>query len=440
MNVSENDDANLSLEDIPRDDLYDEQQPVLRFAKILPVASPWGAQSDVCNIRRDGGYSLHDPTEEIVRHRRDKDDAVKLAVKENINAGNTCTSNLTKDQLEKLPVYSHIDRNSRTIRGINASTIASCLFDCLRLNSIQVKYEEDEPGKFKCKTYDFVSFRINMFSFHSDPDEPSIVVEVQRRSGCSLSFQKNRRTLLGAIDGLTSAKEARRSSISHEVRCIDVSCLTCHDGLPIQKEEDDYEAIVSCTLDEIQSYLNSDKCDTQILGLELLTHLTDPLHTPAKIVQVAAMKILRSDEICQSIKAMILEGKIRSKAIEDLDMNLQYEDDFVDHSRQLSLCALLNSFNALTEYLPMILATSEEWMIEKVLPCLLNNLRDVRENVHIALLSAKCLSILAVHSKACRSHMVENNVIEVLKDVVQYGTVWHEDIRKEAESLCMKFT
>jgi hypothetical protein len=147
------------------------------------------------------------------------------------------------------------------------------------------------------------------------------------------------------------------------------------------------------------------------------------------------VKLLQSQEISESIKTLILEGQVRSKAIEDLDMDLQYEDDFVDNARQLSLCILLNCFKAVSEHIPLILENSEGWMTEKILPCLLNNLRDVEENVHIALQATKVLSILNKHSKACRSFMVDNGIVDALGGVVVYGTVWHEEIRREADSL-----
>jgi len=344
--------------------------------------------------------------------------------------------NLAFDKLEVFPAYSYIDRNSRDIKGKTASFIALSLIDYLRLNSIQVKYEEDEPGKFKCRTFDFVSFRINMFAHNLDSNEPSILVEIQRRSGCALSFQKIRRSLLSTMDGLSMDMQqpCRRSSMSHETRCID-SCLNCFEGMPIQMKHDDSEKIAQEALEEIQGHLKSNSTDAQILALELLSHLTNPIHTPVQVVQVAAVKLLQSQEISESIKSLILEGQVRSKAIEDLDMDLQYEDDFVDNARQLSLCIFLNCFKAVSEHIHVILENTQGWMTEKILPCLLNNLRDIEENVHVALISTKVLSILNTHSKACRSFIVDNGIVDALGVVVVYGTVWHEEIRREAESL-----
>jgi len=357
------------------------------------------------------------------------------------SSSETWLKNLTIKELEQFPALAHIDRNSRDIQGKDASVIVSAILNYLRLNSIQVNYEEDDPGKFRCKTFDFVSFHINMFAHDKEGGmEPSILVEIQRRSGCSLSFQNVRRSLLSTIDDITQLDTdtiPRRASISHTTRCID-SCLNCFEGIPIQMKCEDCETIATDALNEIQNHLKSDRTDAQVLALELLAHLTNPMHTPAKIVQVAAFKLLQSQEITDSIKSLILQGQDRSKAFESLDLDLQYEVDFVDNARQLALGILLNCFKAVSDQIPSILSHSGGWMVEKVLPCLLNNLREVEKNVHIALQSIKALTILSANSTECRGFIVHNKIDEVLVHVINYGAEWHDEIKKEAESLRSK--
>lgn len=357
-------------------------------------------------------------------------------------SGESWLKNITIEELEQFPALAHIDRNSRDIQGKDASVIVSAILDYLRQNSIQVNYEEDGPGKFRCKTFDFVSFHINMFAHSKDGStEPSILVEIQRRSGCSLSFQTVRRSLLRTIDDLTqldSETFSRRASISHTTRCID-SCLNCFEGTPLQMKDEDCETIATDALNDIQNHLKSDRTDAQVLALELLAHLTNPVHTPEKIVQVAAFKLLQSQEITDSIKSLILQGRDRSKAFESLDLDLQYEVDFVENARQLALGIFLNCFKAVSDQIPSILSQSGGWMIEKILPCLLNNLREVEKNVHVALLSAKALTILSENSMECRGFMVQNGIDEVLDHVKEYGSEWHDEIKKEAEALRGKF-
>jgi len=356
--------------------------------------------------------------------------------------GNSWVKNLTLERLEPFPAYSYVDRNSRYIQGQKASLIVSTLLNYLRLNSIQVKYEEDSPGKFRCKTFDFVSFRINMFTRHVEGAmEPSVLVEIQRRSGCSISFQKVRRSLLCTMDDLSSTNTetfSRRGSLSHTTRCID-PCLTCFEGIPMEMKHENYDTIAEESLSEIQNHLKSDRTDAQILALELLVHLTNPAHTPIQVVKAAASKLLKSNEISESVKTLIVQGKDRSKELEDLDLDLQYDGDFVDNARQMSLCILLNCFEAMSEYLPEILEDSGGWMIENVIPCLVRNLNEVEMNVHVALQSTRVLAILNNNSEDCRQCMLREGVIEVSKHVVEYGTEWHEEIRNEAALLYRQF-
>merc|ERR1712071_129755 len=91
--------------------------------------------------------------------------------------------------LKPVPEFYPLEQSAVFVEGDVPADIAVRISDCFRYRSIAATYSDKKP-KAKCKTMDGVEFVVQMYYGRGDYNH-GIIVEVQRRSDWTQSFQQD---------------------------------------------------------------------------------------------------------------------------------------------------------------------------------------------------------------------------------------------------------
>ena len=150
--------------------------------------------------------------------------------KQQFDVAPTAGSKWLVQQLEPLPAGFPLERSSRRVNAtgsIVAERITACLFE----RSIETEYNDVE-GKAKCRTLDYVYFRIRLFASSDDTDSITTIVEVQRRKGSAFNFMKDCRAILDAAEGRASSFQTAMPPLKP------ISAMSCLQGVKIDNDDD----------------------------------------------------------------------------------------------------------------------------------------------------------------------------------------------------------
>lgn len=193
------------------------------------------------------------------------------------------------EYLDAIPDFP-LERTHRVVRDVGASEIASRISESLRQQSIDTEYDA-KAAKAKCKTSDYVCFRIRLYA-GGDNAEP-VVVEIQRRCGSSSSFMRTCRAILSAAEG-KSAQESSSPAMSPNFK--PAGEMNFLRSLPPLLRSMDASAESSFALDNAMEMIRSPKRDSNILGLENLASLTDPIKTNPQVALKVSKRLLLGED------------------------------------------------------------------------------------------------------------------------------------------------
>ena len=331
------------------------------------------------------------------------------------------------DPLEQVPVDFPLERTHREIQGASALEVAKRISNALRLLSVDAEYD-DENAKCKCTTSDCVSFRIRLFA--GGEDGLPVVVEVQRRNGSASSFMRVCRKILDGAEGTAVEPETEpaRKKMPPFMKG-PIGKMKCLQGLP---EKLDRDAQMNQDLDKSMELLRSKQKDTNLLGLEGLCHLTDPLKT-------------RPDIALKACKAIMLEAKcvdIRDEIAVMLQKDAFLPEEFDEEgamnlhnqSRHMSLVLLSNALVLTSKDGCLADAVkSLKWFSDFLIPSLLDEVKSFESSANNAYEAACGLTSLATCSDVARRVMDENSAIDDLQSAFNYGSANHELLANESE-------
>jgi hypothetical protein len=331
------------------------------------------------------------------------------------------------DPLEQVPEDFPLERTHREILGASANEVANRISNALRLLSVDAEYD-GEKAKVKCTTNDCVSFRIRLFA--GGEEGFPVVVEVQRRNGSPTSFMRVCRKILDGAEGteIKAETEPARKKMPPFMKA-PIGNMACLKGLPIKV---DCDTRVNSDLEKCMELLRSKQKDTNLLGLENLCHLTDPLKT-------------RPDMALKACKAIMLEPKcvdIREEIGVMLQKDAFLPEEFDDEgalslhhqSRHMSLVLLSNSLVLTSKDDCLASAVkSLKWFSEFLIPSLLDEVKGFESSANNAYEAACGLTSLATCSDIARRVMEENSAVEDLRSAHGFGTRNHELLANECE-------
>jgi hypothetical protein len=331
--------------------------------------------------------------------------------------------------LEQVPADFPLERTHREIYDTDAAEVAGRISKALRLLSVDAVYDGPK-GKAKCTTSDMVSFRIRLYSGGEPGEGLPVVVEVQRRGGSATSFMSVCRKILDGAEGaeIQAATEPSRKKMPPFLKG-SISSMKC---LQSAGPKPDAESLSKSELNKSTDLLRSKNKDSNLLGLENLCLLTDPLKT-------------RMDVALRACKAILLDSP-GAEIREELGVLLQKDaflpEDFdeeatrtiVEKSRHFALILVSNSLlltskdGCLAEALK-----SQKWFGEFLVPSLLDEVKGCAFSANNAYEATCGLTSLAKCSDMAQRLMKENSAVEDLRAAHNFGVHNHELLANEAE-------
>lgn len=349
-----------------------------------------------------------------------------LDVKKEWSASTQVSSwNVKGEDLDMVSEDFPLERTHRMIHGVEPEVVARRITETLRSHSIEAAFD-CQKAKAKCKTADYVSFRIRLLAGGENCDP--VVVEVQRRCGAASSFMKSCRAILNAAEGRSESQVDLPGSLPPNLKPLgQMKCLQ-----NILASEQERSESSRTAIEDVVSMLKSPNRDTNALALENLVSLTDPIKTCA----IASLQVSKS----------LVLGDGKHDIREDL-VTLAERDVFDDadelstHYEQLRTLALSAFANALTSCSKDgCLASSlpeQKWLWDSLVPCLMRELKLASTSATTACSAAACLHCVLGCSADAREQLLARGIKEDLEAACSVGKATHAMLFDEA-SRCLK--
>jgi hypothetical protein len=333
-------------------------------------------------------------------------------------------SNWNIGHLEQVPLGFPLERTHREIHGADSTEVASRISSALQKLSVEAEYD-GEKAKVKCTSLDMVSFRIRLFA--GGEEGLPVVVEVQRRSGPPSSFMKICRQILDGAEGASvESASAPTTKLPPFVKG-SIGSMKCLQSVVVKEEE---KSEISA-LNKSMELLKSQQKDANLLGLENLCMLTDPLKTrPDRALN--ACKSIIIDEQCVELREEIGVILRRDAFLpEEFD---EEEQPLVKKSHHLALLLLSNSLALASKDGCLAIAMeSQKWFADVLIPTLIDEVKSFEVSPNNAYEAACSLTSLANCSDLAKKFMKENSAVEDLRSAHSYGLHNHELLASEAE-------
>lgn len=329
---------------------------------------------------------------------------------------------LKSDKLEPVPVDFPLERTHREIYHVNPCEVASRISDALRVLSIEAEYDCDR-AKAKCRTSDFVSFRIRLYA--GGEDNQPVVVEVQRRSGSGLSFMQSCRAILEAAEGVRLGQMSKKRGPPLVSPIAGMKCL---------QKVPSAEFTSAASLEFVLPLLSSDKRDANILGMEKLSFLTDPVKShPACALRVC--KVIALGDSSFSIREDTLAVLQRDPFVSEFDPDdSESGNSYLEQMRHFALVAFSNAFSMTCKDGSLAEALLEQsWFSESLIPVLLDEVKKARTSPHCAHEAVCSISSFAEASDLGRKVLVEQNGVGILEEAFAVGKECHELLANESK-------
>lgn len=337
--------------------------------------------------------------------------------------------NVKGEDLELVPCDYPLERTHREIMNVTASVVSARISKVLASMSIESEFD-CKKAKAKCKTGDYVGFHIRLYA-GSESGEP-VVVEVQRRCGSVSSFMSTCRAILAAAEGQSAPMTP---SIAKRGPPLPVGQLKCLEP-ELRKDRAAEEAEEA--LDGVIQMLRSTQLDTNLLGIESLVCLTDPIKTSPPVALLVSKSVALGDDkhdIREEIRLMTERDVFAADASDDEVKGIASPADQLRHfalvtfANALSMCAKDGCLDAAVR--------SQPWFADHLMPSLLGELRRAPSNALNAYQAACCLSsLLSCSSHACR-FFFESSSSEALREAHLFGQGRHSLLARETEQ-CLK--
>lgn len=327
--------------------------------------------------------------------------------------------------LNEVPMAFHLERTRREINKVSTNEVVKRITNALRLLSIEAEFD-GENAKAKCKTSDMVGFRIRLFAGESKTQEP-IIVEIQRRSGSPQCFMRISKKILDAAEGVEIQPESipARKKMPLCMMKTPVHEMKCLENIDI----DDPQVKVTTGIIKSLEMLRLKKMDVNVLGIESLCLITDPLKTRPDMAIMACKEIL--------------VGQYSSVIREEIEVMLQTDSfleefgthpfrDLFDKCHHLTL-VLLSNVLAMTSQDGCLESAvkNQKWFTNFLIPSLLSEVKSFEVSSNNAYEAACSLTSLATCSDFAKTVMIENSAVDDLQTANQFAMYNHDLLESE---------
>ena len=183
------------------------------------------------------------------------------------------------------------------VTGTSPAVVAIRIAECLTKRSVAAEYD-DEAASVVCQTADRCLFTVQLWH-----REAAIWVECVRISGGTLTFHQHARAILLAAQSLDSGADRRaphQCSATEYPRLrgeSSTTAATTRNNILQQPPSSraTMEEVATTAVEALEQafqLLCKDRLDAQLIGLQSLVNLTDPVCTGVPVAQYAALGIL----------------------------------------------------------------------------------------------------------------------------------------------------
>ncbi|CAJ1964963.1 unnamed protein product [Cylindrotheca closterium] len=291
-----------------------------------------------------------------------------------------------------------LERTNVYVNNSSAQQVADRIVECLSRQSLSYKESDENKNSLLGERHCGLRFYLNLFL--DSQDSSTIILEVQRLTGCSFAFQQVCREVCRAAKGLSSSAPAMPRK------------FPMPSGLPRASSGEiamRFEEEVARALDMISSPM----VDSQLLGMELLEGVSkSPLAAPF-ILKENSLGMLKelvvspAEDDDQVLSALVTKRALRKKR------------------QALSIIANCLAHSELTATTDSL---HSEIFVEKVFQCL----KQI-EDPHCATQAARCLHSLAASRQSTKSFILGTLELSQVLDNLQ--TSHHLLLKQECAKL-----
>lgn len=315
------------------------------------------------------------------------------------------------DVLPAIPHFHIKEKTSVAVMNVKAQCVADRIYQCAKLLSVDCSYDDYKAGA--TVGIDQMELCIQLFKA-SDNTPNVIVVEIRRKNGSPIIFHRVARTILNAAKGgpIVLAPYFTTPPSSQNKPCV---------AKDEQKKQD--------VIRNIDSLLQKDRVDANLLGMESLLYLTtcgSSSKTMALFTADVVLNGCKSDVIKDTVFSLVRRNSNNDRA-KDQTENV-VEDDFNQRLRICALSVFANSLELLSkpDLVSKLSDADEDWVGDNgVLSSLVIRLKDSESSLQEAYFAAKCLKTVLEASIDLRSWAIERKVFKAVQHSQNIGHCAH---------------
>lgn len=298
-----------------------------------------------------------------------------------------------------------------------AAIVAARIDNCLRLRSVQAKFDSDRAEAL-CKTSSMVQYQIILYDA-GDSDESgeqststSTFVEIVKRNGDGFSFINERRAIVDAAKGLGGVKSRSPMMMVLPDEMLDQYVP------PSDTEIEDM-------LDRATDQLHSKHYNAVIFALQNLYSMmtTDKRHS--NVANQVSKYIIGNYNDIRDIIASLFASRAGDMKDERNEKICNLALDIFNSAMQAFLSDKNNDGGKDYEC---------KYFVESMVPPLVAAVENYDQNPHTACLAMKCLSFMATSSSFARTMIGETNFAKDVEEAKVYGSMEHLRLEQEASS------
>ena len=299
------------------------------------------------------------------------------------------------------------------------------LQDVFRILSLETVFQES-PIAATCQTLDQVEFNITVLQSRRNPSES--ILEIQRKSGDTMSFHCTAHQILAAVSGQTPTSRVSTSSSAWNVRMAQRL-----DSLLPPKVDDATTSGVVSALELAWGMLSTDRLDAQRLGLESLVHMTDPTKSGWSTAQTASLLLLTPENNLQANLSMTLVRFVSSLDAATQSMHLDGEPFGPEKFAHLSLIVLSQVFGiAAKQEATQRIQQFLQWIKPiDLVHSILRLLRDGPHHPHLTYVAVQCVTALCPAVPQLRLQIKSRDV----QELQHFGDLHHCALANASQQL-----
>jgi len=302
-------------------------------------------------------------------------------------------------------------RTAFEVNDVDLVTIAQRIFNCNKIRSIHSVYD---GAISNCKTTSYMKFTIRLLRL----SENTILIDVQRRAGCSMAFRDEYQAIFcAAVYGEMKPRKA------HHSMTISLADVECMQGYCIPLEEGSIERSLNASMVRLASKMY----DTRVLTLQDLLSTTnqssiDTSPTASKLIVTKYHTIF--EYIVDDIVKQVEYGD---------DHGDDDDDDSEEYLRSLTLTILGNILISVIDNKALLSLIHQKYCTVSIIQSLIWYVSKAQTCPWNSCLAAKCLRLLSSTSSEVINQIGTKGYI-VLKNAEEVGQCSYELLKHEARA------